>query len=300
LPQAHPDEIERSLYEADHVSRAFAEIDAASARGAGFDVVHDHCGFTALAMADRLGTPLLHTLHGPFTPETSAFYSHHAHKAWVAGISDAQLSLGPANLRSVGAIPNPIDVDAWPFRDRGDGYLLWIGRMTPEKGPDRAIRVAHAACKPLILAGVVQPQQQAFFDENVAPHIDDDLIRFVGEVGGERKKALFAGADALLMPIRWPEPFGMVMIEALVCGTPVIAFPEGAARELVLHGQTGFLVDDEAAMVDAIDRLAEIDSQTCRNWVTRRCGLDVVTAAYERVYHSMTPARSLQPALATP
>ena len=284
LDSTHPDEIERSLYEVDHVARAFAAIDAASTTGRGFDIVHDHCGFAALAMADRLSTPVLHTLHGPFTLETSAFYAHHAHKAFVAGISKAQLASGPVNLKSVGAIPNPIDVDAWPFREQKDGYLLWIGRMTPEKGPHRAIAVAQRAGIPLVLAGIVPPAEQPFFDEQVAPRIDGERVSFVGEVGGVRKMELFARAKALLMPIRWPEPFGMVMIEALVCGTPVLAFREGAALELVTHGETGFLVNDNSEMVDAIGSVHQIGAQKCRNWVARHCDVKVVAAAYERAY----------------
>ena len=112
--------------------------------------------------------------------------------------------------------------------------------MTPEKGPHRAIAAARAVDVPLVLAGVIQPGQQAFFDREVAPHIDGERVRFVGEVGGSTKRSLFARARGLLMPIRWNEPFGMVMVEALACGTPVIAFPEGAARELVVDGKTGF------------------------------------------------------------
>jgi len=146
-------------------------------------------------------------------------------------------------------------VAAWPLREHKDDYLLWIGRMTAEKGPHRAIAAARAAGVPLVMAGVIQPGQQTFFDREVAPHLDGDRVRFVGEVGGAAKRSLFAGARALLMPIRWEEPFGMVMVEALACGTPVIAFPEGAARELVIDGQTGFLVDDELAMGAAVGRL---------------------------------------------
>ena len=139
--------------------------------------------------------------------------------------------------------------------------------MTPEKGPHRAIAAARAVDVPLVLAGVIQPGQQAFFDREVAPHIDGDRVRFVGEVGGSAKRSLFARARGLLMPIRWDEPFGMVMVEALACGTPVIAFPEGAARELVIDGKTGFLVDDERAMADAIGQLPRIDARDCRAWV---------------------------------
>jgi glycosyltransferase involved in cell wall biosynthesis len=294
LDEQHPGEIERSLYEADHVARAFAAIDLAAEDGSGFDIVHDHCGFTALAMADRLETPLLHTLHGPFTRETAPFYEHHAEKAWVAGISDAQLAMGPESLRSVGAIPNPIAVDSWPFQRSDDGYLLWIGRMTPEKGPHRAIEIARAAGQDLILAGVVQPGQRSFFERHIEPHIDGRRVRFVGEVGGARKKNLFAGARALLVPIRWPEPYGMVIIEALVCGTPVLAFDEGAVTELVDDGVTGFVVEDETAMVAALANVKQIDPAACRRWVAEHCDVNVVAAAYEAAYHTVLRAGSAQ------
>ena len=294
LAEQHPGEIERSLYEADHVARAFAAIDVAAEDGSGFDIVHDHCGFTALAMSDRLETPLLHPLHGPFTRETATFYAHHADKAWVAGISDAQLAMGPENLRSVGAIPNPIAVDSWPFRRSDDDYVLWIGRMTPEKGPHRAIEIARAAGQDLILAGVVQPGQRSFFERHVEPHIDGRRVRFVGEVGGARKKNLFAGARALLVPIRWPEPFGMVIIEALVCGTPVLAFDEGAVTELVDDGVTGFVVEDETAMVAALGNVKQIDPAACRRWVAEHCDVNVVAGAYEAAYHTVLRAGSAQ------
>jgi glycosyltransferase involved in cell wall biosynthesis len=285
LDEARPDEIERSLYESDHVARAFAMIDGAP-RGRRFDLVHDHCGFTSLAMADRIDTPLLHTLHGSFTASTAAFYAYHGHKAALVAISNAQLASAPAGLRTVGAIPNPIDLRAWPLQENKRDYLLWVGRMTAAKGPHRAIAAARLAGVPLILAGVIQPGQQAFFDREVAPHIDDDRVRFVGEVGGSVKRSLFADARALLMPIRWEEPFGMVMVEALASGTPVIAFAEGAARELVQDGETGFLVDDETAMAAAIGRLPSIAPADCRAWVSEHCDIGVVAHAYERAYRA--------------
>ena len=291
LERSHPDEIERSLYEVDHVARAFAAIDDA-ADGRPFDVIHDHCGFTALAMADRIRTPIVHTLHGQFTTSTAAFYARHGHKAALVGISRAQLAAAPPTLGTLEAIPNPIDVRSWPLREHKDEYLLWIGRMTPEKGPHRAIAAALAAGVPLILAGVIQPGQQAFFDREVAPHIDGDRVCFAGEVGGAAKRSLFAGARGLLMPIRWEEPFGMVMVEAMACGTPVIAFPEGAACELVVEGTTGYLVADEQAMASAVSRLSAIAPHDCREWVAEHCDVDVVAAAYERTYRSVALPRS--------
>jgi glycosyltransferase involved in cell wall biosynthesis len=293
LQKSHSDEIERSLYEVDHVGRAFDRIDATNA-SARFDVIHDHCGFTGLSMANRIDTPLVHTLHGPFTADTAAFYAYHGHKATLVGISQAQLASAPPSLGPITSIPNPIDLRAWPLEKRKGDYLLWIGRMTPEKGPHRAIAAARAVDVPLVLAGVIQPGQQAFFEREVAPHIDGQKVRFVGEVGGSAKRSLFARARGLLMPIRWDEPFGMVMIEALACGTPVIAFAEGAARELVINGKTGFLVDDERAMIDAISQLHMIDPAECRAWVSQHCDVEVVAAAYERTYRSVALAATVE------
>jgi glycosyltransferase involved in cell wall biosynthesis len=167
--------------------------------------------------------------------------------------------------------------------------------MTPEKGPHRAIAAARAVDVPLVLAGVIQPGQQAFFDREIAPHVDGTHVRFVGEVGGSVKQSLFAHARGLLMPIRWEEPFGMVMVEALACGTPVIAFAEGAAPELVVDGRTGFLVADERGMADAIGHLPRIDPRDCRNWVSEHCDGEVVAAAYERTYRSVArPGAALE------
>lgn len=284
LEDAHPESIEHALYEVDHVARTFAAVDEAAACGEPFDVVHDHCGFSALAMADRLSTPLVHTLHGPFTPETSAFYSHHGSKGWIVAISNTQLEQGPAGMRVAGVVPNPIDVQAWPAPEPKSDYLLWIGRMTEDKGPDRAIAAARRAGRPLILAGPVQPGKERFFKDKVEPHIDDDSVHYVGEVGGEDKRKLFAEAAALLMPIEWPEPFGMVMVEAMICGTPVISFPRGAAVELVREGETGFLVENEDEMADAVRRLDEIDAEACREDTIARYNVDRVAGAYEDAY----------------
>jgi glycosyltransferase involved in cell wall biosynthesis len=297
LDEPHPDEIERSLYEVDHVAQAFAAIDRAAGGVRHFDVVHDHCGFTALGMADRLATPMVHTLHGQFNAATSAFYARHESKATLVAISRAQRATAPEGVGRVAVIPNPIDVQGWPLQERKEDYLLWIGRMTAEKGPHRAIAAARAAGVPLVLAGVIQPGQRAFFEREVAPHIDGDRVRFLGEIGGSLKRSVFAGARALLVPISWEEPFGMVMVEALACGTPVIAFPAGAASELIVDGRTGFLVEDETAMACAVGRLQSIAARDCRAWVAKHCDVNVVAGAYESVYLAAAGSREASIAL---
>ena len=247
--------------------------------------MHDHVGHTALAMADRLATPLVHTLHGPFDEDACRFYAEHGRKAAIVAISQAQLDSGPPEMGGGTVVHNPIDVSEWPCRAEKEDFLLWIGRMSPDKGPQRAAAAAREAGAPLVLAGPVQPGQEEFFAAEVEPQLGDG-IEYVGEADAERKRDLYLRARALLMPIRWPEPFGLVMVEALACGTPVIAFPEGSAPEVVRDGETGFLVEDEHAMAAAVDRLGELDAAACRRDCEERFGVASAIGGYERVYRA--------------
>jgi glycosyltransferase involved in cell wall biosynthesis len=296
LDRAHPEHIERSLFEADHVALAFAAIDAEAEHGRPFDVVHDHCGYTPLAMADRLSTPLVHTVHGPFDNDTTPYYARHGRKGHVVCISRSQAGTAPeeAEVRSV--VYNPIDVDSWPVGYHKQDYLLFMARMVEEKGPHRAITVAKESGRPLVLAGPVQPGHERFFADQVQPHVDGQQIRYVGEVGGARKQQLFADAFAFLMPIRWPEPFGLVMVEALAAGTPVLAFAHGAAPEIVEHGVNGFLVQDEHEMARMVDRAGGIDPMRCRQTAAERFAPDRVAAAYETVYREAVYRQTVAPA----
>ena len=286
LEESHPDDIQKAQFESDHVSRAFAEVDAAAERGEPFDVIHDHTGHTALAMADRVGVPLVHTLHGPFTADAARFYAQHGRKARIVAISQSQLDDAPPEMGGGDVVPNPIDCSEWPFRAEKEDFVLWIGRMSPDKGPHRAIAAAREAGAPLVLAGPVQPGQEAFFAEHVEPALGRDGIEYVGEADADRKRDLYLRARGLLMPIRWQEPFGLVMVEAAACGTPVIAFPEGSAPEVVRDGETGFVVEDEHAMAAAIARLGELDPAACRRACEERFGVPAVVSRYEDVYRA--------------
>lgn len=296
LDQAHPESIERALFEGDHDGRAFRAIDAAAAEGHPFDVVHDHSGYVALAMGDRVATPMVHTVHGPFNHETNPYYAVNGHNGAVVCISQAQSRMAPDPAIVDGVVYNPIDVDNWPVGYEKQDFLLWLGRMAPEKGPHRAIRVANATGRPLVLAGPVQPGQERFFANEVQPHVDGEKIRYVGEAGGARKQRLFADAYAFLMPIRWPEPFGMVMVEAMAAGTPVLAFPEGAAPEVVEHGVSGYLVADEDEMAAMVDDVGRLDPLQVRR-SAERFAPDRVAVGYEQAYRA---AMQREPAGALP
>jgi len=284
LEGTHANQIGSALFEADHVASAYDMVEGAAGERRPFDLVHDHSGAMAVAMAHRLSLPVVHTLHAPFNDETRPFYTRHGHKAWLVAISRTQAHQAPPGVRIADVVPNPVRVDEWPFRAAKDDYLLWMGRMDPVKGAHRAIAVARDAGRRLILVGPVQPGQHDYFRARIEPWIDQDQVVFLGEVGGTRRRTLFAGATALLMPIRWAEPFGMVMVEALACGTPVLAFPEGAATEIVIDGENGFLVGDERQMAEAVGRLDAIDPIRCRESVAERYNPARVAYGYESVY----------------
>ena len=298
LDEPHPDTIGSALYESDHVACAWEQVDLAAAQHHPFDVLHDHSGFTALAMADRIAVPVVHTIHGPFDRDTSRFYRRHGRKATLVAISRSQAASAPAGVRISAVVPNPIAVDRWPLRTEKQDYVLWIGRMEPVKGAHRAIEAARLAGKNLVLAGPVQTGQEQYFREHIEPHIDGQRVRYVGEVTGAAKQQLYANAQALLMPVRWSEPFGMVMIEALATGTPVIAFPEGAAAEIVIDGKNGMLVADEPTMARAIEQVGRWRS-TLR--AAARASPSATTSRSPRPATSGSTARRSPPiAAATP
>lgn len=290
------DEIGRARHEADHV-RTVLDLIPYEGR---FDVVHDHGDGTLLAFADSIDVPVVHTLHGPFDDQGRAFYARHAHRARFVALSRAQLRDAPAGMRDVEVIPNPIEPDEWPLEREKDDYLLWIGRFAPEKGAHTAIAAARAAGRRLVLAGPVQPGQERYFEREVRPHLREREVEYAGEVGGERKRSLFARASALLMPITWPEPFGMVMAEAMACGTPVLALEAGSSPEVVEHGVSGFVVDDVDALAALVPEAERLDPARVRESAVRRFGIAAVAAAHEAAYRRAIDGAAAGPAAAAP
>ena len=256
LPHAEGQRIGMAVPELRHVVHAYDAVQD-------FDIVHDHTVFGPLYAERFPGLNVVTTIHGPFNDELTDLYSRTADRVPIICVSHDQRSCAPeVPVRAV--IHHGIDADEFPFGEGQGGYLLFLGRMAAEKGAHRAAAVAAKAGVPLLMAAKMrEPWERDFFEAEVAPLLTDE-IRYLGEVPHERKLELLAGAMALINPIRWHEPFGLVMTEALACGTPVISFPEGAAPEIVDHGKTGFLCEDEAEMVDAVRNIGTIDRRTCR------------------------------------
>ncbi len=256
-------------------------------RAAEFDVIHNSFDFLPLTYSELVDTPLLTTIHGFSSPAILPVYQrYNARSAYVA-ISDADRH---PSLDYLATIHHGIDTEAFSLHPEPGDYLLFFGRIHPDKGTVEAIDVAERAGMPLTIAGIVQDER--YFDEEVAPRLDGDRIRFVGAVGPAERGELLGGAHALLHLIDFDEPFGYSVVEAMACGTPVIAFRRGSMPELIEHGSTGFLVADVAEAVAAVGKATSLDRPAIRGQAVARFDrarmIDGYLAAYETV---CAPAR---------
>lgn len=281
FPRQMPELMQRTSIDVCHVTHALDDI-VADGR---FDVVHDHSGFLMPALRRYVDLPpVLHTIHCSFNAETTPFYARFGGDVAYNAISEYQRSQGPPGMRWAGVVYNAIAVDDWPFVSEKDDYLLAFGRVCEAKGFHLAIEAARRAGRRLIMAGIVQDQYADYFHERVEPHVDGEQILFEGEATLERKRELFAHAHAFVFPIVWPEPFGLVMIEALATGTPVVALRQGSVPEVVTEGRTGFVRDDLDGLVAALGRVDEIDPHECRAEVERRFSVARMLDDYEAIY----------------
>jgi glycosyltransferase involved in cell wall biosynthesis len=264
-------------YEASHVVSVYEH-------GDDFDILHDHTGPVGVSVGALSNCPTIHTLHGPFTEQAHMLYSRVARRHWFVAISESQRSFAPENLRWAGVVYNGIPMERYPFREDKDDFLLFLGRADEEKAPHLAIEAARRAGRRLVLCSTTKnPRERSYWAADVEPLLGDDVV-VEGEVSHERKADLLARAAALVFPIQWAEPFGLVMTEAMACGTPVVAWRNGSVPEVVADGETGFIVESVDEMAAAVGRVGDLDPRVLRARVEERFSAEAMVRGYERAY----------------
>jgi glycosyltransferase involved in cell wall biosynthesis len=282
FPEAPSEFIGRSVYELHHALGCYE-------RAGEFDVINDHSGALGAVLGAIVSTPAVHTVHGPLDRRSGELYQQIASVAPRVGfISVSMNQRAPQpDLPWVANCPNALDLSSYPVHPHRGDYLLFVGRMSPDKGCHRAIEVAQEAGLPLKIAGKMQERlEEEYFDAAVRPHLGPE-IEFLGEVSHADKVDLLQNARVTLFPIKWQEPFGLVMIESMACGTPVIATRWGAVPEVIVDGKTGIIVGEHTEMVAAIEEADHIDPAACRRYVEEEFSAERMVRDYENAYASM-------------
>jgi glycosyltransferase involved in cell wall biosynthesis len=252
-----------------------------------FDVIHSHVDCLSFPLARLTKVPTISTMHGRLDlPELLPVYRSYRDLPLVS-ISDDQRGPLP-DMNWAATVYHGLPRNLLKFSPQPGGYLAFLGRLSPEKRPDLAIEIARRSGIPLKIAAKVDRADRDYFTEVVKPRLCEPGIEFIGEIGEAEKQQFLGQALALLFPVDWPEPFGLVMIEALACGTPVIARPCGSVPELLRHGTTGFIGSSIDELAAAVDRIGEISRESCRKEFEARFTAEVMAANYERVYHRLT------------
>ncbi len=267
----------RSLYQVLNTSLAYQ-------RAQEFDIIHDHITFDyfGLFFTPFVKTKTISTLHNLIYAFLPKYFPRHHYVAISKSLKKSQALY----LKNISVVYNGIAVEKFIFSPRSKDYLVWLGRFTYEKGPHLAIQIAQKAKKKLILAAPLWPEDKLFFQKEIKPHLGKN-IKYIGEVGHKEKVELLKSANCLLAPITWEEPFGLVMVEAMACGTPVIAFKRGSVPEIIEEGRTGFMVKNVHEAVRAIKKTKQISRKACRERVERLFSQEKMVEGYEKVYARM-------------
>lgn len=251
-----------------------------------FDIIHSHLDFTGFPLARKNPVPVVTTLHGRLDlPELEPVYREFSEMPLVS-ISDAQRRPLPwANW--AGTVYHGLPRNLYSFQEQSQGYLAFLGRIAPEKRPDQAIEIAKRAGIPLRIAAKVDPSDRLYFEAEIEPLLNHPLIEFVGEISDAEKDEFIGNAMALVCPYDWPEPFGLVLIEAFACGTPVVAYRRGSIPEIIDHGVTGFICETVDEMVDAVGQVSLIDRKQCRASFDERFTADRMARDYVALYERL-------------
>ncbi|MCJ9705312.1 MULTISPECIES: glycosyltransferase family 4 protein [unclassified Bradyrhizobium] len=261
-------------------------IEAIAERARDFDVIHCHVDWLTLPVLSRTGVPFLTTMHGRLDlPGLSSVIGAFPDAPFVSISDNQRRALPDANW--IATIPHGLPKDLFRPSFEAGSYLAFLGRLTAEKGPEDAIRIARAVGMPLQIAAKIPRAETAYFKKKLEPEIDGEEIKLVGEVDEARKQPFLAGAAALLFPIDWPEPFGLVMIEAMACGTPVIAYRSGSVPEVVEHGVTGFIVDGREQAIEAVKEIGRLDRSRIRARFEERFAASRMARQYEDRYREL-------------
>ncbi len=263
------------VWECLHISELFEHAD-------GYDIIHNHFDFLPLTYSGLTSAPVVTTIHGFSAPGIVPVYKKYNGKTFYVSISDADRS---PDLDYLKTIYHGIDITQFDFQPAPDDTLLFFGRIHQDKGAREALEIAAASGKKIILAGIIQ--DQAYYDQYIAPRLDNDKVVYVGSVGPSERNRLLGKASALLHPIQFDEPFGLSVIEAMACGTPVIAFNRGSMPELIENGQNGFLIDSVDQAVAAIARISAIDRANCRRHIERHFTVERMVDDYIQVYEQI-------------
>jgi glycosyltransferase involved in cell wall biosynthesis len=257
-----------------------------------FDVIHNHHDYWMLPLTAMTQTPMVTTLHGRIDlPDQPAAFSSFP-KSFYVSISDSQRRPMP-HLRWLNTIHHGIPVNEFKFYSKPGKYLAFLGRINIEKRPEWAIEMAYRSGVPLKIAAKIEGKEsQEYYDRLIKPHVDGKFIEYVGEISESEKSDFLGNALALAFPIDWPEPFGLVVIEALACGTPVLARPCGSMPELLRNGVTGFSHLDLKVLSNRVNDISKLDRAACRNWVERKFSLQRMTEDYINVYRHVATQRT--------
>lgn len=264
--------LDPKVWESLHIANAFG-------KAGDFDVIHNHYDFLPLTYSGLVATPIVTTIHGFSSERIKPVYRRYADRVAYVSISDADRD---PDLPYIATVYHGIDLSEFTPRERTGQGLVFFGRIHPDKGVADAIAVAKAVHLPLVLAGIVHDRE--YFEREIAPHVDGDRVRYVGSLGPAERNELLGSALALLHLVEFAEPFGLSMIEAMACGTPVIARRRGSVPEVVDEGVTGFVVDDIAGAIDAVERVRGLDRRAVRARVAERFSRDRMVDDYVRVY----------------
>ena len=269
------------VWECLHISELFEHAED-------FDIIHNNFDFLPLTYTGLISTPVVTTIHGFSSPGILPVYKKYNGKAFYVSISDADRS---PDLDYIKTIHHGIDIKQFDFQPDPDDYLLFFGRIHHDKGAREAIEIARACNKKLILAGIIQ--DKPYYDQYVAPYIDNDNVVYIGSAGPAERNRLLGKASALLHPIQFDEPFGLSVIESMACGTPVIAFDRGSMPELIENGKSGFLVNNVDEAIETVARIKEIDRAYCRRHVERHFTVDRMINEYIQVYEMILDSERL-------